>query len=162
MLTEISADARALADHLAAVPIGGTVTLSDMSRVIGRDMARHRHIFYSAARVLARESGAQFASVRNIGYKRLSATRAVEIVGPSARRRIRRAARSGRLSLAATIAGANDLTPDVMLRASSEIATLGLIEHLARDATTRNAAPAPAAPEPVAMTARRLLGIPAP
>jgi len=159
MIPEISPDVRALIAHLAAVPVGGIVTLDDMAAVIGRDMADHRHLYYSAARILMRETGAVFASIRKVGYERLSAARAAEIIGPASRSRIRGTAMRGKRGLVATLASANDLAPDLVMKASNEIATLGLIAHLSSTAVAKAAPPPPTAPEPVAMTARRLLGI---
>lgn len=156
---EVSADALALADMLVATPVGETATLAAMSQHIGRDVSRCRHVLYTAIRIAQREHGAVFTSVRGSGYRRLSAERVAETVGTHARATIRRRARRARAALMAATSQANDLPDKVQARATQEISALGLLEYLAQDSTVR-AAPAPEAkPEPVAITARRLLGI---
>jgi NADH dehydrogenase/NADH:ubiquinone oxidoreductase subunit G len=155
--TELSADARAVADLLIACPIDGTVTLADMSAAIGRDITRRRHIIATACRVAEREAGAVFASVRKVGYKRLDAERAVAVVGPSARKHIARSARRASRSISAAMDKANDLPMDVRRRAVHELGVLGIIEHAARERVKTLREDAATKPEPVAVVAQRWL-----
>lgn len=157
ILTELSADARAIADVLIACSVGDTVTHRAMTATIGRDITKHRHILDTARRVAQREAGAVFVSERGIGLRRLSAERATETVGTAARKHIRRTAGRARKTLIAATNGANNLPPEAMRRLAAEVSTLGLMEHLARDAVTKPREDSPTKPTPVAITARALL-----
>lgn len=155
--TDLSADTRALADHLATVPVGELATIARMSAVIGRDVDRHRHVLYAAIRVAQRETGAVFACERGAGYRRLSVEEVVQKVGSTARDRIRGTARRARKTLTAGTRGANDLAPAMQRKAAAEVSALALLEHLARDAVARPANDGPQAPTPVAITAKTML-----
>jgi prophage DNA circulation protein len=157
LITELSADARAVADLLLACPIGETVSLASMSDAIGRDIRKHRHIIVTARRVAEREAGAVFASVRGVGYQRLDAERTVAVVAPAARKHIARSAKRAARSLNASMSKANDLPMDVRRRAVHELGVLGIIEHAARERVKTLPDEAPTRPEPVAVVARRWL-----
>lgn len=129
---DLSADARRCADLLTSIPRGETVTFTAISAAIGRDITRCRHVLHTAIRVSEREAGACFASVRGVGYRRLAADEIVK-VGQTARARIRGYARRGRRTIQAGLAGANDVTPETQRRTASELSSLGLLEHIARD-----------------------------
>lgn len=153
--TQNAADVQALADMLASTPIGAVVTYSDLSDAIGRDVLRVRHLLH-AARIRARkDTGAVFSPVTRVGLRRLTAEEA-HTIGSTARQRVRRTSKRALVAMAAVLARANDLPPDVMRRATAEISALGLLEHLAAD---RNQPPPPEEPkaEPVAVVARRFL-----
>jgi hypothetical protein len=159
LTTELSADARAVADVLIATPVGELASLPALSAAIGRDITACRHVLATARRVAEREAGAVFACEPRAGYRRVSAEAAAQVVGGAARGHIRRAARRARRSIVEATKRANDLTPEAMRRASAEITVLGMMEHLSRDAVALPKADAPAKPEPVAIAARRLFGI---
>lgn len=154
----MSIDARTLADRLLAVPVGETITLPEIGRTLGRDISQCRHLLYTALRIVRREAGAIFVCKPRIGYQRLSAEAVAETVGTHARARVRRTARRARVAIEAGIQHNNALPPEVQRRASAEISAFALLEHLARDATVKPKEDAPLTPEPVAATARRLLG----
>lgn len=130
--TDLSADARRCADLLAATPRGETVSFATVTATIGRDINRCRHVLHTALRVAERETGACFASVRGVGYRRLAPEEIVK-VGQTARARIRGYARRGRRTIQAGLAGANDLTPETQRQTAAELSSLGLLEHIARD-----------------------------
>lgn len=155
--TEISADARAIADILIACPVGEVISLATASSAIGRDITKCRHILATARRVALREAGAAFSTEPRNGLRRLSAERATEVIGPSARRHIRKAAGRARKVLIAATEGANDLSPDAQRRRAAEISALGLMEHIARDNITRPSETASTKPMPVAITAQEFL-----
>lgn len=159
MITSLSVDARALADRLMAVPVGETITHQAISQTLGRDVTACRHVLYSAMRVARREGGAVFTIKPRIGYQRLAAEHVAATVGTAARARVRHAARKARVSIEAGTRNANNLPPEAQRRAAAEISAFALLEHLARDATVKPKENAPLAPEPVAATARRLLGM---
>lgn len=156
--TTISADAQALADRLLTVPVGETVSAATLSEVIGRDIAGCRHLLYTAFRILRRDHGAIFASRPRVGYQRVPPDAVPETVGAAARAHLRRTARRARVAIEAGVKHANDLSPAAQRRAQQEISAFALVEHLSRDAVAVKGGEPPAAPEPVAVTARRLLG----
>jgi alkylated DNA nucleotide flippase Atl1 len=155
--TEISAEARAIADLLAECPPGAVVTFGAMSAVIGRDILARRHVIATARRVAEREAGAVFTVERRTGYKRLDAARIADVVGTAARAHIRRTARRSVKSLSEGTRRLNDLPPDVQRKVAAEMSALGLIEHIARDKAVKPTADAPTKPQPVAVTARAFL-----
>jgi hypothetical protein len=157
LITELSAEARAVADLLLACPVGETVSLAAMSDAIGRNVTARRHIIATARRVAEREGGATFASIRGVGYQRIAAERAAAVIAPAARQHIARTARRARRSLTAAVAGANDLPPDVQRRTAHELGVLGLIEHAARERVKHLPDTAPTKPLPVAQVAQQWL-----
>lgn len=157
--TEVSAETIAVAAILSACPVGGVVALSAMSQAIGRDIRSARHIIASARRVAQREGGAVFVTERGVGYRRLSAERATETLGTTARKHIRRTAGRTRRALVAATALANDLPPEAQRRAARELSVLGVIEHVAQDKHIRTKEHDSMKPEPVALVMRRFLGL---
>lgn len=157
--TELSADARTLADMLIACPIEDVITHDAMSSAIGRDVTLCRHVLATARRVALREVGAFFTAERSVGLRRVSAERATEIIGPNARKHIRKTAGKARRSLIAATETANDLPDDAMRRRAAEISALGLLEHISRDAPLRKATENTLKPLPVAVTARSFLAV---
>ncbi len=155
--TDLSADARALADLLIAEPVGSIVTLERLSKTIGFPIAARRHALYAAIRVAEREAGAVFTCERGIGYRRLSVQEIADQVGSTARHRIRGTARRARRTLLAGTAKQNDMAPALARRIAAEANTLALINHIAQDKQVRADETAPAKPEPVAITARRMM-----
>ena len=155
--TELTADARTLADLLIACPVEGSVTLALASQAIGRDITKCRHVLASARRVALREEGVVFTTERSAGLRRISAERATEVIGPVARKHIRKTAGRAKKALIAATEGSNDLSPDAQRRRAAEISALGLMEHIARDTINRPANDAPTKPTPVGITAQALL-----
>ncbi|MCA3375675.1 MAG: hypothetical protein INF64_00995 [Roseomonas sp.] len=155
--TEISADARAIADMLNTCPIGEIVTLGAISEAIGRDITACRHILATARRVALRETAAVFSTEPRAGLRRLSAERATEVIGPGARRHIRKAAGRAKRALIAATEGANDLSEIAQRRRAAEINALGLMEHIARDASVKASDTAPMKPQPIGIVAQNLL-----
>lgn len=127
-------DIRALVTALTGIPLGGTITYDELSTAIGRDVTRHRYLVLRAMSVANAESGALFAPVRKVGYRRLPMDEAPS-VGQTARRRIRRASRQARKRMLNAAAKANDLPADIARKVNAELSALGLIEHLTRDKT---------------------------
>lgn len=129
---DIHEDTRIIRDMLMACSIGDTITLSAMSSAIRKDISRVRGVFYSASRITARESGAVFKVVRGVGYERIRPDE-LHKVGQRARVAIRRKARAGSRTITYGLAGANSIDPKAMARIMTEQASLGVLEHLARD-----------------------------
>jgi hypothetical protein len=154
--TDLSADARRIADLLSAVPRGELITYAGISAAIGRDVRVLRHLIYAAMRVAERESGAVFASERGKGYRRLAPTEIVRI-GATARARIRGVARRGKRSISAGVIGANDLGDEDRRKILAEQSALGLLEHVARDRSLPVLTPDDSRPLPVAQAARSFM-----
>ena len=154
LVTELSAETRAVADLLAATPVDAGVTMAELSQAIGRDITKCRHVIAAARRVAMRESGAVFSSERGVGYRRLSPDRASLVLGPGARKHIRRTARHAQRGLIAATSRSNDLPPETQRRISAEISVLGLVEHLSRDKVMVPADDASLKPMPVAVAAK--------
>lgn len=155
--SKVSIETRALADQLIATPVGDVVTLSGLSRAIGRDVGRCRHLLYAALNIVRRESGAVFASERGVGYRRLSVEDTILKTGSTARTKIRRTARRARRVLADGTRSANELALDMQRKAAAEFSSLALLEHLARDKVVSPTSTDPIKPTPVAVTARVML-----
>jgi hypothetical protein len=79
---------------LRELSLGGVLTYSSLSQIAGRDLQKHRHLLESAQEAVERELGCVFATVRNVGVKRLASEDAPS-VGLSALRRCRSAAKRG-------------------------------------------------------------------
>lgn len=141
MINDVSDEARTIASRLAAVPVGGFISHDEISQALGRPYKPHRHLLYTALRIVLRESGAAFACERGLGYRRLAPHEAPALIGSTARARIRGHARRGRKTIVAAIRDGNALPRDVRLRANAEVSTLGMIEHLARDRPVLAAVP---------------------
>lgn len=136
-LSSASPEVRALYDLLVAVPYGGTVTLEAMSEAVGRNISSCRYIIYDAMRILEKESGAIFTCLRNVGYERLPPEDAHRL-GYAVRSRIRRSSRRAYQTIAAAIQTSNSISDESVRRAMAEISTLGLIEHLSREASVKS------------------------
>ena len=153
---DLHADTRRIADLLNEVPRGDSITLDAISKAIDRDIRRCRYLLYSALRVVERESGAVFATERGSGYRRLAPEEIVKI-GQTARARIRGWARRGSRTIAAGIAGANDMAPDTARKIMAEQSALGLLEHIARDRSLPKVNEDENRPLSVAATAKEFL-----
>lgn len=154
--TELHPDTVALVAVLSNAPRGEIIPMKAFSDAIGRDINRCRHLLYSAIRVIERNEGAVFACIRKEGYRRMASSEIAKI-GQTARSRIRRTARRGQKSIAAGIAGANDLTNEARVKLLQEQSALGLLEHLARDRSLPQIPEQVTRPLPVAQTAREFL-----
>jgi hypothetical protein len=155
--TELSAEARAVADLLAQCPVGEVVTLAAMSAAIGRDIRTRRFVISTARRVAEREAGAVFTTERGAGYRRIDAARVADVIGTTARRHIRATARRSARTLNEGTRRLNDLPADVQRKVAAEMSVLGLLEHMARDKEVKIAPDGPMKPQPVAVTARAFL-----
>lgn len=151
--SDINADTRAIADILNAAPFGGTVTLDTMTDAIGRDIRDCRYVALSAMRVAERETGAVFASVRRIGYRRLTVDEFAEI-GMTARARIRRTARSSARAMGAAMTRVNDMTDEQRRNVIREQSALGLLAHLAQDRSMPKIPDDVKQTQPIAITMR--------
>jgi|SRR5215471_8811667 len=130
--SEIHADVRTMCDLLAATPVGSIITYSTLSEAIGYPVQLKRYNLVRALRLANQENGALFAVIRSQGYQRLAASDAY-LVGHVARRRIRNKSRTTQSVITRTVEMANEITDEGKVRAYSELAVLGLIQHIAAD-----------------------------
>lgn len=129
----ISPDTRILADALRAVPYGSEVTFASLTAMIGRDAQRAaRSNLASALRIVLRDDGAAFQSIRGTGYKRIAPDDAPEI-GRAARRKLRRTSQRAVQGMVSVAKASNGLSPDAQRRLSAEVSTHGLLAELATD-----------------------------
>lgn len=149
-ISSLTTDVRTLADALNATSIGNTLSYTAMSEVVGSNIQRRRYLVPAALKLVARESGAIFANVRKIGYKRLPPAE-VHQVGINARRRVRNTSKRASETIVTVVAKANDMTNDEMKQALREVTVLDLLRFLATDKIVR-ALPESNKPEPVAKT----------
>lgn len=132
----LSPETRALAEALREVPLGGTVTFQGLSAVIGRDVTKAaRGNLESARRIVLRDHGAAFVSIRGQGYRRLRPDEAPDI-GAGARRKIRRTANRTVRDMTNVAGASNGLEPEIQRRLSAEVATHGLLAQIASDGAT--------------------------
>jgi len=157
--TDLSPDARALADLLVACPIGSVITYNQMTAAIGRDITACRHVLARARQVALREVGAAFVVEVRVGLRRMSAEEVVTTTGPVARQHIRRTARRALKTLASATKAQNDMPPEMQRRLSAEQSSMALLEHITRDRVVAPKDDAPTKPTPVAVTARALLSV---
>ena len=129
----ISPDTAALCEALRKVPYGQEITFAALSQIIGRDVkVNARHNLAGALRIVLRDHGAAFQSIRGVGYKRLHSDDAPEI-GTAARRKQRRTSQRAVSAMAAVARTSNGLTPEAQRRLSAEISTHGLLIEIAAD-----------------------------
>ena len=152
---EISPDVQALVDTLRTVMAGEPITYDRLSASIGRDVRQSRYLLSSARRILVRE-GILFGTESGKGLARLRADQIAHI-GHTTRKKIGRASRVAVKKMSIATRKTNNMSPEDMKKANAEISVLGVMIHLSAD---RAASPVEAhakTPEPIAITAQRLL-----
>lgn len=121
-----SAETIKLLALLSAANVGQVVTYEDMSAAIGRNVREFdRAAIYSARRMVQAEYRFVFATVTNVGLKRLSDNEIVELSGDD-RTRIRKTVKRGLQRLAVTdYAKLDDKSRHAHLVASAQLAAAG-------------------------------------
>jgi len=128
---------RKLADLFAACPVDATVSYGDMEQELGFDVRnRYRHLIYAALKLVSKENGALFVGVNRVGYRRLPASE-LHVVGHASRKSIRRKAARASRAIGRGVSASNSISNSARIKAMSEIAALGIIQHVARDATVK-------------------------
>jgi hypothetical protein len=157
-MSEYEGDIAALAARLREVPIGETVTYTDLDAAIGRDCRARRYLLMAARERVENETGALFQAVFNSGLKRLEAS-AFATIGQQSRKSIRTKARTASKRMANGLSRTNDAPAEVVRAVSREQSVLGLIQFAARDRTMSQMLNEPiiTAPTPIARAARDLM-----
>jgi len=123
---------RKLADLLKACPIEGMVTYEQLSRELGAPISDRLYLVHRAMELANAESGAIFINVKLVGYKRLAHDDA-HAVGAQARVRSRRIFNRASKKISNVLIVANDMSNAARIKAYSEQAALGLLQHLTYD-----------------------------
>ncbi len=129
------------AERLHEAVIGETVPHRDLKQVIGRALATTQYysIVLAARSKLNRESGIVFVANKGTGYKRLDSAQGVAVSGSIGLKKIRTTSKRYGSQLEHAVHHANDLTADERRTASQTVATLGLVNYLARKPTVAKA-----------------------
>lgn len=93
-IPQISAASLRVIDLFRSTEIGEVVTYETVSAAAGFDVRERRYVVATAKRRVLTDDGIHMATVRGVGYKRLSAKEAADTIG-SDLTRSRNAARSG-------------------------------------------------------------------
>lgn len=135
-----------LAEHLAAVPVGAIVSHAALRELVGEDLAdQHWQFTNRALKLLNREGGRVFATIKGEGYRRLATEEGVNYVGAKGIRRTRAAAGQTLMLLGSALRHGNDITADAVKLANQRLAAAGLILHLTKAITIKHL---PDAPQP--------------
>ncbi len=124
---------RDLADLFNAASIDGTVTYTQMRRIIGDDPQAKRYLVAAAMRLSNRECGAIFKPIQNVGYQRI---RDGVSIGAMALDKARRATRRG-ISVVSNWMDKTNLSDDDLRRGYQVRTQMSLINAM----TSRRAAP---------------------
>jgi hypothetical protein len=143
---------RNLAELFKACPIEGTVTYEQLSVALGAPISQRLYLAYQAMDLANAESAAIFFNVRRVGYRRLPHDEAPAL-GVHARVRGRRMFRRVAKKIGNVLIMANDMSPAARMKAYSEQAALGLLQHLTYD-RNRPTIPEGVAPPPTHETVR--------
>jgi hypothetical protein len=129
---QIEIETDILANVLAEVASGETVTYARLSLAIGRDVSKSnaRLALMKARKRVEKNTGALFATVRGEGVQRLTAEN-VPGIGAQTRRSIKRRAKSAYERL--TAQKYNNVTDETRRRIDAERSLLGAIASMASD-----------------------------
>lgn len=126
-----------VADRMMRSSIGAIISHGELSAAAGCDIKQHRWLVMRAARLLNKQHGIVFATVRGLGYRRLGGADGVDHAGDRSLTRVRRAARHGTRFLESAMHHANDMSADQRRQANSRLCALGLIQHLSMSRTVK-------------------------
>jgi hypothetical protein len=130
--TTNSALIRRLADLLTACPIEQIISYDQLSKTLGAPITGRLYFAHRAMELANAECGAIFVNVKLVGYKRLPHDEA-HALGVHARRRGRRIFRQASKKIGNALVVANDMSNEARLKAYSEQAALGLLQHMTYD-----------------------------
>lgn len=86
-------DIALLAECLEALSYEEIATYEDLSKIIGRDVRRCRHLLAAAQKRVERDKGVLFSCVTNVGYKRLPPSGTLTVASDGVRSCRRKASR---------------------------------------------------------------------
>lgn len=125
---ELSQETRLAVLTLRAAEVGETIKYATLSEAVGKDIRQHRHILYSAMRILLRER-IVFGCVEGTGMRRLNDTEKVGTLDD----RLARMRRSTRLGMKVlTSVDYNGLPATTRIRHNAGLSVLGAIGLMAK------------------------------
>lgn len=136
-IPEISVDTRLLYERLAKLEKGETVTYTELSAIIGRDVRgpRARHLLDRARKLALENDNVVVEAVVNEGLRRPLDTVVVTTTGECYRRGVIRRAVIAARKYAAVDYGA--LSEADRVKHNAEVSQLGAIKAFAADSTTK-------------------------
>jgi hypothetical protein len=123
---------RRLADLFNTTSIGELATYRAMTQHLGFDIHTRRWLTIAAKRIANEETGAIFATERNVGYRRLPGAQA-HALGRQARHRIRRVSNVTVKFITRALVLTNDMPDEDRRTILTELAALNLLKHLTMD-----------------------------
>lgn len=131
----LSSDSKALAKELEAVEVGATVSYSQLTAAIGRDVqGGGRGALETARRIVQRDHRAVFDVVRNTGLKRLADSEIVDL-SDRARDGLRHSAR--RIAKKLVCVDYQKLTAAHQCKHNAALSMFGAIAEMATDTAQR-------------------------
>lgn len=130
---EPASDTRLLYALLSKAQIGEVVTYEQMSKQLDRRVTGSESYLQSALRMIERDDDKVFASVRGVGYKRLSDSDIATTIGVAATRKMRRAARRTMRTLA--IARDEHLNNNEIISRNTALSFMGALHHMTKAKT---------------------------
>lgn len=136
VIQQLSIDAKMIYERLIASSVGDTITYSELSELIGRDVQRTGRGALVTARRRARNIDRMvFGTVRTSGLTRLSDAQIVE-TGEGALSHIRRAARRGAQTVLC-VQNFNSLPNEKKVQHNTYVSMLGMMAEVAKPAKIR-------------------------
>lgn len=129
--SEPDAKVKKIIEVLSRFPIGETIPQKAVTEALGTSIHFCRHLVYRAMEAMNKDSGAAFATVYRVGWRRMHPSE-VASVGRTARGRIRRMAARATSTMTSVMEKANDLDDRQIDNISREIGALAMLRHLAR------------------------------
>lgn len=139
------------AQRFLETPSGSIVPLAQLSLAAGVDLAisTNRWAISEARKMINREHGLVFATVRKEGYRRVERDDGAVFAGAHGLRAVRRRARTTMRTADNAARFANGMTAEQRRRHNQQMASLGLIDHLSMDRTVRSLPDEPAKTDPL-------------
>jgi hypothetical protein len=135
-IPELSVDSQVLMKRLAGVAVGETVTYTELSTLIGRNVQTSaRGYLTTARRRLKRDDQMVFAAVQNLGVKRLDDLGLVQ-AGQSGMEHVRNHTRRVVQTLGC-VAGYAALPPEVQRAYNLTTAQAGMLLHVTKPAVVK-------------------------
>lgn len=156
-IAELSVDTQVLAKRLLQVEVGSSISYTELSALIGRDVqGKARYVLTSARQMVERDEHAVFESVHNEGLKRMNDS-GVLASGKRAATHIRRTATKSARRLG-TCLTYDKLSQDEKQEFNLTMAVNGAVLHFTKPSTARALLPKVEHQMPVAKALEALKG----
>ena len=131
---QLSADSAAIVKAIEEIPVGGVITYSQLSTVIGRDIRMFRGSLESARKAVQRDKGMVFDVLRGEGIKRLADGEIIDL-SDKAREHSRRHAR--RIAKKLICVNYATLTKDKQVKHNAALSMFGALSDLSSSASMK-------------------------